>query len=97
MKEKYRTGKRNKNAPSFKNGIFLQKLFWPSVRKNCPSDWEKCLKFEAEAWEFANILEITRTILFKQWKVSNNVVLQNGFFSLFMEVHQMQYIWTIRI
>ena len=23
------------------NGILLQKLFWPTVRKNCSSDWEK--------------------------------------------------------
>ena len=31
-----------------KNGILLPKLFWPTVRKNCSSDWEKLLKFEAE-------------------------------------------------
>ena len=30
------------------NGILLPKLFWPTVRKNCSSDWEKILKFEAE-------------------------------------------------
>ena len=30
------------------NGILLPKLFWPTVRKNCSSDWEK-------------LLEITRT------------------------------------
>ena len=29
-------------------GILLQKLFWPTVRKNCSSDREKLLKFEAE-------------------------------------------------
>ena len=37
--------------PSFmsrKNGILFPKLFWPAVRKNCPSDREKLLKFEAE-------------------------------------------------
>ena len=44
-----------------RNGILLQKLFWPTVRKTCPSDREKLLKFEAEGQEFAN--------LFKQWKV----------------------------
>ena len=27
------------------NGILLPKLFWPTVRKNCPSDREKLLKF----------------------------------------------------
>ena len=26
------------------NGIFLPKLFWPTVRKNCSSDWEKLAK-----------------------------------------------------
>ena len=39
-----------------KNGILLPKLFWPTVRKNCSSDWEKLLKFEAEGWEFAKFL-----------------------------------------
>ena len=39
-----------------KNGILLPKLFWPNVRKNCSSDWEKLLKFEAEGREFSKIL-----------------------------------------
>ena len=39
-----------------RNGILLLKLFWPTVRKNCSSDWEKLLKFKAEGWEFAKIL-----------------------------------------
>ena len=34
------------------NGTLLPKLFWPTVRKNCSSDWEKLLKFEAEGQEF---------------------------------------------
>ena len=38
------------------NGILLPKLFWPNVRKNCSSDWEKLLKFEAEGREFSKIL-----------------------------------------
>ena len=25
------------------NGILLPKLFWPTVRKNCSSDWEKLI------------------------------------------------------
>ena len=34
---------------SIKNyGILLPKLFRPTVRKNCPSDREKLLKFETE-------------------------------------------------
>ena len=37
-------------------GSLLTKLFWPTVRKNCSSDWEKKLKFEAEGREFAKIL-----------------------------------------
>ena len=37
-------------------GILLPKLFWPTVRKNCSSDWEKLLKFEAEGREFAKYL-----------------------------------------
>ena len=39
------------------NGILLPKLFWPTVRKNCSSDWEKLLKFEAEDQEFAKFLK----------------------------------------
>ena len=33
--------------------VLLPKLFWPTVRKNCSSDWEKLLIFEAEGQEFA--------------------------------------------
>ena len=35
------------------NGILLPKLFWPTVRRKCSSDWEKLLKFEVEGREFA--------------------------------------------
>ena len=38
------------------NGILLPKLFWPTVRKNCSSDREKLMKFEAEGREFAKFL-----------------------------------------
>ena len=41
------------NVTVAKNGILLPKLFWPTVRKNCSSDWEKLLKFEVEDWEFS--------------------------------------------
>ena len=41
----------------FRNGILLPKLFWPTMRKNCSSDWEKLLKFEAEGQEFAKSLK----------------------------------------
>ena len=39
-----------------RNGILLQKLFCPTVRKNCSSEREKILKFEAEGREFAKYL-----------------------------------------
>ena len=37
-------------------GILLPKSFWPTVRKNCFSDQESILKFEAEGLEFAKDL-----------------------------------------
>ena len=40
----------------WKNGILLLKLFWPTVRKNCSSDREKLLKFEAGGQEFSKSL-----------------------------------------
>ena len=39
------------------HGNLLLKLFRPTVRKNCSSDREKLLKFEAEGQEFAKILQ----------------------------------------
>ena len=45
-------------------GILLPKLFWPTVRKNCSSDREKLLKFEAEGREFEKVL---RSL--EQWNV----------------------------
>ena len=54
---KFKTSNKNQRiGQGEKNGILLPKLFWPSMRKNCSSDWEKLLKFEAEDWEFAKIL-----------------------------------------
>ena len=41
-----------------RNGVLLSKLFWPTVRKNCSSDREKNLKFEAEGQEFAKVLRL---------------------------------------
>ena len=44
--------------------VFCSKLFWSTVRKNCSSDWEKLLKFEAEHWEFAyNLRSVEQLIL----------------------------------
>ena len=46
------------------NGILLPKLFWPTVRKNCSSDREELLKFEAEGRVFAKLL---RSLWDKRW------------------------------
>ena len=37
-------------------GILLPKLFGPTMRKNCSSDWENFLKLEDESWDFAKFL-----------------------------------------
>ena len=44
------------NASHSRNGILFWILFWPTVRKNCSSGWEKLLKFEEEGREIAKIL-----------------------------------------
>ena len=44
------------SCKKLKYGILLPKLFWPTVRKNCSSDREKLLEFEAEGREFATFL-----------------------------------------
>ena len=50
----------------FINGILLPKLFWPTVRKKCSSDWGKLLNFEVEDQEIAKILrsleQFTQTV-----------------------------------
>ena len=76
-------------AKIIKNGILLPKLFWPTVRKKCSSDWEKLLKFEADRWRpriFKNF-EITRTI-YSNIKRSEQFFLQNAFFNLSLKVTQ---------
>ena len=52
-------------------GIFLPKVFWPTLRKNCSSDWEKCLKFEAEGWEFESFLRLLEQFI-QTMKSQNN-------------------------
>ena len=44
--------------PRLRNGIFLPKLFRPTVWKNCSSDWEKLLKFEAACREFQKVWDL---------------------------------------
>ena len=43
-------------APTVRNGILLPKLFCATVRKNCSSDQEKLLEFEAEGRGFAKTI-----------------------------------------
>ena len=45
------------------NGILLPKLFLPTLRKNCYSDWEKT--FEAGGREFAKFLRSLELRSFK--------------------------------
>ena len=49
-------GNRVQENVQSRNGILLPKLFLLTVRRNCSSDQEKILKFEAECQEFAKIL-----------------------------------------
>ena len=53
------------------SGIFLSKLFWPTVKKNCSSDREKLLKFEAEGREFAKFLRSLEQLI-QTVKCQNN-------------------------
>ena len=52
--------------------MLLSKLFPPTVRKNCSTDGEKLLKFEAEDQEFAKFLKLLgqfiQTVTFKMEK-----------------------------
>ena len=64
-------------------GILLLKIFLLTVRKNCSSDREKLLKFEAEG----KIFEITRTI-YSNSERSEQFLVTECFFNLFLEVSQ---------
>ena len=66
-----------------KNGILLPKFFLPTVRKNCSSDWEKLLKFEAEGWEFAKFL---RSLKHSYSERPELFLVTECFFNLFLEV-----------
>ena len=70
------------------SGNLLPKLFWPPVRKNCCSDWEKNLKFEAEGREFEKFLRSlcsSRTIYSKSER-SEQFLVTECFFNLFLRV-----------
>ena len=80
-----------------KNGILSPKLFWPIVRKNCSSDREKLLKFEAEGWEFKKILRSQEQFIQTVKERSEQFLLTECFFNLFLEVSKIWQIRTIRI
>ena len=63
-------------------GILLPKLFWPTVRKNCSSDREKLLKFEAESREFSKFLRS----IYSNSERSEQFLVTECFFNLFLEV-----------
>ena len=57
-KTKEQLEEEKKISLAIRYGILLPNLFWPTVRKNCFSDWEKLLKFEAEGREFSKFLRL---------------------------------------
>ena len=77
------------------NGIVLQKLFWPTVRKNCSSDQDFFLKFQAEGLT-CKFFEITRTI-YSNSERSEQFLVTECFFTFFLEVSYIQWIRTIII
>ena len=81
-----------------KNNILLPKLFWPTVRKKCFSDWEKILKFEAESREIANFLRLLEQFIqtVKEWFPSSHTCLKMGPFwdwATFNKVWKSNYCW----
>ena len=52
----------------FGNGILLPKFFWPTVRKNCPSDRDFFLNSRLKAENFQTFWD-HKNNLFEQWKV----------------------------
>ena len=69
--------------PFFISGILLQKLFWPTVRKNCSKGSRKF--FEIWGWKprICKKFEITRTI-YSNSKRSEQFLLVEYFFNLFL-------------
>ena len=69
------------------NGILLPKIFWPTVRKNCSSDWENLLTCVAARPRIFKISEITRTI-FSHSERSKQFLITECFSNLILEVSQ---------
>ena len=59
-----------RQASIISNGILFQKLFWPTLRKNCSDEWENVCQFEAESWEFEKKLQsLEQFIQTVKWSV----------------------------
>ena len=75
---------------SMSNGILLSKLFWPTVRKNCPSDRDIFLRYETEDRKFARFLKsielFIQTVTGQNNYRSEQFLVTKCFFSLFQEV-----------
>ena len=71
----------------FVNWYFVTNIVLTYCEKNCSSDWEKLLKFEAEGREFSNILRSLEQFI-QTVKVQNNFWYQNAFLNLFLEFSQ---------
>ena len=71
----------------YRYGILLPKLIWPTVRKNCSSDWEK--KIEIRGWRarICKSFEITRTFCSNSER-SEQFLVTECFFNLFLKVSQ---------
>ena len=78
---------------SLRNGILLPKLFWPTVKKKCFGDREK-----TRGWRprICKIFEITWTI-YSNTERSEQSLVTESFFNLFLEVSQSYKIRTIVI
>ena len=66
------------------------------MRKNCSSDREQLLKFEAEGREFSKNFEIRRTI-YSNSERSEQFLVTECFFNIFLVVSHIYQIKTIRI
>ena len=64
------------------NGISLSKLFWPTVRKKCSSDWKKLFEIWGLRPKICKIFEITRTI-YSNSERSKQFLVTKCFFLLF--------------
>ena len=65
---------------------FVTKIVLTNCEKNCSSDREKLLKFEAEGPEFAKILRSLEQFIYSNSERSEQFLLTECFFNLFLEV-----------